>query len=917
MPHASAWTHSDDLFAKADPAPGDVAPVQTLFQRYLVDVVGTRTDGDRICAWDPCNEPLMGRFVHDANSPVRAAELRWLTWCRGVHRARGRAVLDGGQLCGGRSTATHRADQRRAQLPPGLDPDRHGDQSQVHTAEAFETLLDTCVHVAKATGKELFASETVWSARDDADHAEVMRYTLGHLAGRGIGFAVHALHHNLVADLHRDTYGPVGHPSGCTSSTPTARSGPGTRRTTSSAPVRSRTGPVRACCRRPARPIRRRTMTWSTHDLARALGQVMVPGSPVTGVERLTAALPPLVEALAAHGLDQDPAQWIPEQVARVVPSLLDAAGPGGDAGRALLDRAGSSYFADEASWPALGYRVLQPGVSWPAAAQSTPRTILLLDAGEAYDVVIIGAGAGGGTAAHVLTELGLRVLLVERGPVISPLDLPLDHERNARVSTGLPHQLDFPEGQNPRVIVDVDRRQRLVDSTEPGWLANASAVGGGTLVYGAQAWRFTPEDFRMGSRYGSGFVDWPIDYEDLEPYYERVEQSAGVCGPDGPRTWDGRRRSGYPMPPMADTLGTAVLRRGAAQLGLETAPPPLLINSRPFGGRPACVRCGNCVGFSCHANAKNGAAVPFVPLAVATGRCDLLPDTIALRMEDRTPGGAQVVLRSGPVERTIRARHVIVAAGAVETARFLLLSGVGSATDQVGRYLQAHPYTGAVGVFDDVVQDGVGPGPSISATRFRHGNSSVVGGGILVDDFVQTPVESWHKLVSAGLVARWGQDSIDGMRRLAGRTIHLSGPLQQTPVAESRVTLAKDHRDHLGLPVAALHAIDLPAEDGATARFLADRAAEWLVASGARSVTQTLPRSENSVWAGQHQAGTARMGTDPRSSVTDERGRVWGHPAVSVADGSLHVTNGGVNPVLTIMALAWRVADSVAADLS
>ena len=125
-------------------------------------------------------------------------------------------------------------------------------------------------------------------------------------------------------------------------------------------------------------------MTWSTHDLARALGQVMVPGSPVTGVERLTAALPPLVEALAAHGLDQDPAQWIPEQVARVVPSLLDAAGPGGDAGRALLDRAGSSYFADEASWPALGYRVLQPGVSWPAAAQSTPRTILLLDAGEA-----------------------------------------------------------------------------------------------------------------------------------------------------------------------------------------------------------------------------------------------------------------------------------------------------------------------------------------------------------------------------------------------------------------------------------------------------------------------------------------------------------------------------------------------------
>lgn len=658
-------------------------------------------------------------------------------------------------------------------------------------------------------------------------------------------------------------------------------------------------------------------MTWSTHELARALGQVMVPGSPVTGVERLTAALPPLVETLAAHGLDQDPARWTPEQAARVVPSLLDAAGPAGDAGRALLDRAGSSYFADEANWSALGYRMLQPGVSWPDAPRSEPSATLLADAGEAYDVVIVGAGAGGGTAAHVLTERGLRVLLVERGPVISPLDLPLDHERNARVSTGLPHQLDFPEGRNPRVIVDVDGRRRVVDSTDPSWLANASAVGGGTLVYGAQAWRFSPQDFRMGSLYGSGFADWPIGYDDLEPYYERVEQSAGVCGPDGPRTWDGPRRSGYPMPPMADTLGTTVLRRGAAQLGLETAAPPLMINSRPFGGRPACARCGNCVGFSCHANAKNGAAVPFIPLAVTSGRCDLLPDTVAVRMQDTDPRAAQVVLRSGPVERTIRARHVIVAAGAVETARLLLLSGVGNDHDQLGRYLQAHPYTGALGVFDDVVQDGIGPGPSISATQFRHGNDSVVGGGMLADDFVQTPVEAWHKLVALGLVPRWGQQSIDGMQRIAGHTIHVSGPLQQVPVAQSRVTLAEDQRDGLGLPVAALHAIDLPAEDDATADFLADRAAEWLVASGARTVTKTLPRGANSVWAGQHQAGTTRMGSDPRTSVTDARGRVWGHPAVSVADGSLHVTNGGVNPVLTIMALAWRVADSVAADLS
>lgn len=658
-------------------------------------------------------------------------------------------------------------------------------------------------------------------------------------------------------------------------------------------------------------------MTWTTKELAGALGAVLMPGTTLTGAHRLAPRLAPLAAALDRQGLDADPRNWTAEQATQVIPGLLDATGEVGDAARAVLDRAGSSYFADDRHWPELGYRILQPGVHWPPATPAALRTSPLTELEDAYDVVIVGAGAGGGVAAHVLTERGLRVLLVERGPAVSPFDLPLDHERNARVSTGLPHQLDFPEGRNPRVIVDTGGHRRVVDSTDPAWLANASAVGGGTLVYGAQAWRFSPEDFRMGSAYGPAFTDWPISYGDVEPYYEMVEQAAGVCGPETSRRWDGPRRRGYPMAPLADTLGTQVLRRGADALGLETAPPPLLINSRPYGGRPACVRCGNCVGFACHANAKNGSAVSFVPLALDTGRCDLVADTTAERLSDLTGRGAQVALRSGGSARTVRARHVIVAAGAVETARFLLLSDVGTAHDQVGRYLQAHPYTGALGVFDHIVQDGLGPGPSISTTQYRHGNPAVLGGGIIVDDFVQTPVEAWHKLTRIGLVPPWGQASIDGMRRLAQHTIHLSGPLQQIPVADSRVTLAPDQVDHLGLPVAALHAIDLPVQDRATAQFLADRAAEWLTASGATRVLRTVPEATNTVWAGQHQAGTARMGTDPHASVTDARGRVWGQPAVSVADGSLHVSNGGVNPVLTIMALAWRVADFVAADLS
>jgi len=664
-------------------------------------------------------------------------------------------------------------------------------------------------------------------------------------------------------------------------------------------------------------------------DTAVALAEVLVPGSgglgvDALGLDRLAPLLPALAADLAAHAADDD-------GLSGAALRLLDAPGEAGEAARALLERAGSALYADERTWPSLGYRVLQPGVRWPADPAVTPlRTTALADVEQDYDVVVVGSGAGGGTAAHALTSHGLHVLLVERGPSVAPPDLPLDHQRNARVSTGLPHQLDLPEHDNPRELVGLDGGRRTVDSTDPEWSGNASAVGGGTLVYGAQAWRMCPEDLAMGSLYGPRFTDWPLSYDDLEPYYERVEQLAGVSGPVGTRTWDGPRRTGYPMPPLPDTLATAVLRAGADALGLETAPPPLLVSSRAFAGRPGCVRCGNCVGFACHANAKNGSAVSMIPLALATGRCTLLAGTVVERVVDAGPTGAAVVLSNGSgagtgggagVTRTVRARHVVLAAGAVETARLLLLSDLGTAHDQVGRYLQAHPYTGAVGVFADVVQDGLGPGPSISATRYRHGNEPVAAGGILANEFVQTPVEAWHKLVETGLVPRWGPAGTAAMRALTSRTVHLAGPLQQTPLAGSRVTLSRT-TDSRGLPVAAMHATELPPEDRAAAEHLADRAARWLRASGAVDVRRTLP-SRAAVWAGQHQAGTARMGSDPATSVTDPRGRVWGRaalpgqPAVSVADGALHVTNGGVNPALTIMALAWRVADAVAADLT
>jgi choline dehydrogenase-like flavoprotein len=167
-------------------------------------------------------------------------------------------------------------------------------------------------------------------------------------------------------------------------------------------------------------------------------------------------------------------------------------------------------------------------------------------------------------------------------------------------------------------------------------------------------------------------------------------------------------------------------------------------------------------------------------------------------------------------------------------------------------------------------------------------------------------------KLSAAGLIG-----DVGAMRDAYTRTQFVVGPIQEVPSGASRVTLEPSVADGDGVPAARLLAGPPERNDARAVELLAARAQEWLVASGARrtaTVRYALPAGPS---AGQHQAGTCRMGTDPRTSVTDAWGRVWGHEGVTVADGSLHVTNGGVNPVLTILALAWRVGEHLAGELA
>ncbi len=213
IPGANFANKVNDLFHYVDNPSREPALIEDLFRQYLEGVVGTFADDRRVFAWDLCNEPLMGSYVDDPDSPVRQAEVRWLKWCYDVCKSLGAkqplTIGNFPNLTALRLTAP--MSDFLSFHPYYMWNDASNPLSR---KPEFEGFVGSCQAIAEELGKDLLANETVWGSQDDAEHVEVMRYTLGVLAERGIGFVVHALHHSLVADLHTAGYGPVGLP-GC------------------------------------------------------------------------------------------------------------------------------------------------------------------------------------------------------------------------------------------------------------------------------------------------------------------------------------------------------------------------------------------------------------------------------------------------------------------------------------------------------------------------------------------------------------------------------------------------------------------------------------------------------------------------------------------------------------------------------
>jgi choline dehydrogenase-like flavoprotein len=536
-------------------------------------------------------------------------------------------------------------------------------------------------------------------------------------------------------------------------------------------------------------------------------------------------------------------------------------------------------------------------------------------------NAIVVGAGAGGGVVAKELSEAGFSVVLLERGRWHSYADIDGDELRSQRTPV-LGNAYGPDDERYRRVVKGYTGKWQTVVPSEWLYNNNAACVGGGTLSYGAMAWRFMPEDFKMRSTYGdvpdSTQEDWPLSYDDLEPFYEKAEWGIGVSGDDSQNPFAPPRQKPHPMPPFSYNKEGRLLYDAAKRIGLHPFPIPMLRNSVAYNGRPGCINNRTCVGFACPVNAKNGSQNTVIPAALATDNCELRVNAVVSEVHINDQGRATGVTYFDKRDRrqTQTADIVVVAASATETARLLLNSrsrlfphGAGNNNDWVGRNLQGHAYCGAFGLFDEVVYDDVGPGACVAICDFNHHNDGIIGGGLLANEFIRMPY------LFAGRhppgAPRWGKEHKDFQRTFFRRHAVVMGPIQEIPVFESRVEVDPVVTDHWGIPVARISGHGHP-EDRNGTDFLSARAEEWMRAAGAHTMWKIGFGGSPTASGGQHQSGTCRMGDDPATSVVNRYGQVHDIHNLFVADGSLHVTNGGFNPALTIMALGYWVSDYI-----
>ena len=553
-------------------------------------------------------------------------------------------------------------------------------------------------------------------------------------------------------------------------------------------------------------------------------------------------------------------------------------------------------------------------------------------------DVVIVGMGAAGGVAALPLTNAGLKVIGIEAGGWLSPRDFAPDELRNG--ARNWPQSVQKAASEAP--TVRANSNQKAVQGGHP----MMNAVGGTTMHYWAQSWRLNPWDFKVVSatrdRYGADRIptgstveDWPFGYDELEPFYEKVEFAVGISGQAGNvkgkinatgNVFEGERQSEYPMRPLRTSPFTELMTNAAQRLDWSPFQGPAAITSELYDGRPPCQYHGFCNKGGCHVQAKSSTAFTTIPKAIDTGNLDVVTYARVTNIVTDNDGKVTGVdyLR-GSEEFFQPADVVLMASYAYENVRLLQLSksrsfpdGLSNNNGQVGKhYLSHHQGSPVIALFPEDLHNWYGlPAQGVAIDdwaddNFDHSDLDFIGGANLWAHTDRKPIGA-AKMSTFGRASNWGSDWKKFIMDNADKTN--TAYIQKTtlPYEGNYLDLDPQVKDPLGFPVTRITA-SYRENETRIAEFSQNMMEKWYREAGATEIIRTGLGGAMS--ASTHAYGGTRMGNNSETNVVDRWGFSHEVPNLGVLGASVMGTSGARNPTLTVQALSWRTSEHLVAN--
>lgn len=524
-------------------------------------------------------------------------------------------------------------------------------------------------------------------------------------------------------------------------------------------------------------------------------------------------------------------------------------------------------------------------------------------------DILIIGAGATGAAVAWSLSETSLSIMCLEQGDRIDSSEYP-SNNRNWEIL----QQHEYHVSPNVRKLAS---DYPINDADSPIAIANFNGVGGGTILYSGHFPRFHPSDFRVKTL-DNVADDWPIVYEQLEPFFSMNDQMMGVSGLTGDPSYPLIEHLLPPVPlgRLGETVG-----KGFNRLGWHWWPSYSAIITRNYKQREKCINLGPC-NSGCSQGAKSSVDITYWPVALRNGvklktRCRVREITV----DGKGRCTGVIYYDEAGVESRQYAHVVVLACNGVGTPRLLLNSsstsfpdGLSNRSGLVGKNLMLHPLGYVEGVFEEPLKSNLGPqGCCILSQEFYETD---ITRGFLRGYTMQLlrgpgPIETALNGVTRRYIP-WGAGHHRAFASRFGHTAGIGIIIEDLPEQQNSVTLDPKLVDSNGIPAPKI-TYKLSENSKAMLKHGLKKGKEVMEAAGAVKNFAFGPVRH----AGWHLMGTSRMGTDPKNSVVNEWGRSHDVSNLFIVDSSIFVTSGGVNPVSTMQALALYIADKIKENLT